>query len=265
MNTGRADPQFNGFRRADESFKRVQSQFSTEILAYELDLTSGRSFVTSTFADLPFAANSFYVDQNTDVGNATVLFANQQTPGTVVPVFVQPGFIARAPFTRLMIANSAQVGKKLRFFYGVDIDFVPSINGTLSIGTINGVVSVQEQGTAYGASFASTTALAANTPAVIVAPGTNVNGIVVRAASFRVRGQPGQVSAFIAKASAPASVIDGDVIVGTDGMAGDFTTPKDHIFGSLKQFVRIPAGKGLYTISTLLEDSCFKSVVYSLL
>lgn len=264
---GRPDPEFNGFRRASSDFKRVQSQFSTEILSYELDLTSARSFAAgvNTFADLPFAGNSFYVDQNSDVGNATVMFANQQTPGTVVPIFAQPGFIARAPFTRLMVANSAQVGKKLRFFYGVDIDFVPAINGTLSIGSIGGTVNTNNVGMAYAVAFASTTAMGALTPTNIIAAAANTNGYTLWDAELRHANTTptDSFATFLAKATAPVNTIDGDVLLVTQP---NYTAVNQFsAFAKLINFQRVAAGKRLDAIGIIAEaGNVIRKALYTL-
>src|SRR3954465_8273196 len=94
------DPRFHPFLKPSFDAISIQNRLKTEMLAYELDLSTGRTFAANTFADLPFAGNAFYVDQESDVGSASIMFADQPLPGTVVPVKVLPGFIAKVPFTR---------------------------------------------------------------------------------------------------------------------------------------------------------------------
>jgi hypothetical protein len=265
---------YNALAKPSFPANDVSSRIKTELLSYEVDLSTARTFTSlaQPFLDLNIVGNAFFVDQNSDVGNATVVFADQPLPGTVVPVYVQAGFIARVPFTRVMIANTAQAGKKLRFFYGVDIDFVPSINGTFSISGTVGVTptlgtngATTDQGYIYGASYKSTTTLAANTPDTVFTPAANANGAIVWDCGFSQRGTPGAAASFIAKNGAPATIIDGDVICQGDQWGVDASTPKSYIAGKMPRVTRIAAGKGLYYISALIEDTTHRHCNYTLL
>ncbi|WP_288254041.1 hypothetical protein [uncultured Hydrogenophaga sp.] len=98
-----------------------------------------------------------------------------------------------------------------------------------------------------GTNWRDTSTAVANTPLTVVAPGANVNGILVHSLeSYDINvNMTNQV--FIAKASAPANVTDGEVIaqslplaVGTNVMLG------------IRREVptRVAPGLGLYFIST---------------
>jgi hypothetical protein len=233
-------------------------------------LSTARTFGAFTFADLPFAGNSFFVDQNSDVGNATIMFADQPLPGTVVPVFVQAGFIARVPFTRIMIANSAQAGKKLRFFYGVDIDFVPSINGTFSISGSVGVTptlgtngATTDQGYIAGATFASTTVLGASATEQVFAAASNTNGAIIWNYGNWANGAAGVIqTSLVAKATAPTTVIDGTVIDMCSGVSGGVTAP----IGPQRAPRRIASGLGLFFVnSTNAQTNGNRFCAYTLL
>lgn len=260
---------YNALAKPSFPANDVGSRLKTELLSYEVDLSTARTFtsLSQPFLDLSIVGNAFFVDQNSDVGNATVVFADQPLPGTVVPVYVQAGFIARVPFTRVMIANTAQAGKKLRFFYGVDIDFVPSINGTFSISGTVGVTptlgtngATLDQGFIYGASYKSNSSLAANTPDTIFSPASNVNGAIVWDAQYGTSAAANGSASILAKTSAPASVIDGDVIVSVSVASGVICR------GNTVRAVRIAAGKGLYRISSQAEGSAaIASTLYTLL
>lgn len=269
MNGNQLQP-FKVLSRPSFNANDVSSRLKTEVLCYELDLSVARTFAANTFADLNFAGNSFYVDQNSDVGNAQIIFADQPLPGTIVPVYVQAGFIARVPFTRLMIANSAQAGKKLRFFFGVDIDFVPSINGTLSIsGNINVVPALDTQGATTdrgyiaGATFASVTALGASGTENVFLAAANTNGAIIWDIANWANGAAGVIqSSLVAKNGAPASVIDGTVLHMVAGVSGGVTAP----IGSQRMPRRIASGLGLYFVNNAnAQTNGQRFVAYTLL
>lgn len=84
---------------------------------------------------LPISGNSFYIDQDTTVvGTATVHFQDTNLGSKSVPIFAGAGFIAKVPFTQILIENNtAQAGKVLRIVYGVDIDFTAGVNATIAV------------------------------------------------------------------------------------------------------------------------------------
>jgi hypothetical protein len=105
----------------------------------------------------------------------------------------------------------------------------------------------------------------ANTPLTVFAPGANVNGAVVWQASAvdAVASVAHQV--FIAKASAPATVIDGEVIA--QSLVTAVTPGVNVIVGiDLCNPRRIAPGLGLYFISGLAGTSAMmRSARYTLL
>jgi hypothetical protein len=113
----------------------------------------------------------------------------------------------------------------------------------------------------YASSYKSNTALAANTPETVFTPAANTLGAWVWTANFvHYLTAPG--SAFVAKTSAPTTVIDGDVILSSDTMAYNASYYES---GSLKTPIFIPAGKGLYFINTAVAAAAMRSVLYTLL
>ena len=231
---------------------------------YELDLASARSFTGNTAAQIKITGNSFFIDQAADVGNASVIFEGVQddsNPNIVVPVYVQPGFVSRVPFASIRVANTAQAGKKLRIIYGVDVDFVPSVNASVAV---SGSVNAINYGQPYGASYKSVTALAANTPEIVFTPAANANGAILWSAQFVNNNAAGNPQAgYVAKNAAPATIIDGDIILGAHLTvsigAGGGTA------GTLQNAVLIPAGKGLYFIATAAESTAMRAALYTLL
>jgi len=115
----------------------------------------------------------------------------------------------------------------------------------------------------YGASYKSNTNLAANTPETVFAPGSNVNGAYVWEAGFVHSNAGGMGAAFLAKTSAPATVLDGDVVCGMSGAAASGASNLN--FGQMPQPVFVPAGKGLYFISTNAENNANRHALFTLL
>lgn len=109
----------------------------------------------------------------------------------------------------------------------------------------------------YTGSFESA---AATTAAVqIVSAAANVNGVDVKQLVIVGNAVSAGNMALVAKASAPATIIDGDMIdaVALTGAAQ---------FNKLTTNVRVPAGKGVYLLSTGDSGTQLnKSVLYSIL
>jgi hypothetical protein len=120
------------------------------------------------------------------------------------------------------------------------------------------LLPVIESGFGYGAAYGSVTALAANTPAQVFAPGSNPNGAVVWDCFLATAAATSVACALIAKASAPASVIDGDII---HSVFSQGALVQD---GWMMRAKRIVAGKGLYIISGLAETAAMHTVLYTL-
>jgi hypothetical protein len=107
--------------------------------------------------------------------------------------------------------------------------------------------------------------MGANTPDTVFAAGSNTNGAIIWNASFMSANASGvPTMGFVAKATAPATVVDGDLVLAPCVSPPSASYP----FGAnLTSPIKIAAGKGLYFISTNAEVSpqCIRSVLYSLL
>lgn len=194
--------------------------------------------------------------------------------------------LADIPIDEVLITHAAQPGLVLNLWYGYRARFransqtitsigsitnavvVQGANGTIAVPTLalgSLPVSVRDVGFAYGASVQSILATAALTPIVLVAPGVNVNGMIVWEASHYVRtGTPGAKGSILAKASAPATVVDGDVIVGMHASM-EIAAGVGAWAGQLRRPVFIAAGKGLYQIADTLDTVKLVNAVYTLL
>lgn len=266
---------FKGFSQPLDDFKAVQNGLRSPVFQMTIDLSAARSIAANSALLLEFAGNSFYVDAASDVGNATVHFQDTNLNPQGAPIFVGPQFIAKVPWTRLLIENAEQVGKVLRIIYGVDIDFVPGINNQTSItGNVSVVgphsmfqaqvagdlpLMTDDQGYNYGVSFSTVTAIGtANTPQNIIAAVSNINGYILKeGVALPIAGAAGTTS-ILAKATAPASVIDGDVFF-MNGIGGTYLSPKTF------RSVRVSSGKRLDRISNQIETAVAAFANYTLL
>lgn len=119
-------------------------------------------------------------------------------------------------------------------------------------------------GQVYGASYRSITANTANVAEQIFSAASNINGAIIHAASFaEYNATTVPTPAFLAKATAPSSVVDGDIILGQEGF--NFFTSANTTGGSLKNPLKIAAGKGLFYITNIAQSSCSRGVLYTLL
>lgn len=238
-------------------FARVRDGRASMPLYLDVDLTTARSIAAGNALALNIAANSLYIDADTtNTGNGIVHFQDIALGNTSAPMFVSPGFIANVSFTQLLIENAAQPGKRLRIFYGVDIDFQAGVNASIGI---SGNVSVIEP--AMTASFASIANLAANTPQTAVAPGANTNGLILNLATIISFSGAPSFATLIAKTSAPSSVTDGDVLLIVQPSASTYYgTPSQ-----INSKIRIPAGRGLYFISSAAESNGSRCCSYTIL
>lgn len=123
-------------------------------------------------------------------------------------------------------------------------------------------VYIVDKGSSYGASYKSNTPLAANTPETVFAPAANSHGAIVHAAMFYSSHASNSQPVFIAKSSAPTGTLDGDVILSPDSVA---VASSREFCASLKNPLRIQAGKGLYFIAGAAESLAQRSALYTLL
>ncbi len=129
----------------------------------------------------------------------------------------------------------------------VNIANVPTVE--LNAATLAALLAHQQPFSPSG-SYAANGALAANTADVVFAPGANVNGAILLSASYNLSDnttiQP--IAAFVAKASAPANIMDGAVVALAAARLMLSSQPGYSIDMQSPQF--IPAGLGLYFIAT---------------
>lgn len=254
-------------------FNAVRDGRNSLPLYIDIDLSSARDKAANTQLVIGIAGNSFYADADTtNGGNAVVTFQDTNLGESGAPFFISPGFIANVGFTQLLIENTAQAGKRLRIFYGVDIDFQAGVNSSIAISgtvqisnTLAQKIPMYLAGYDYGASYKSTSAMLANTPEIIFTPAANANGAILHTAAFFsivATGNPSLMN-LVAKNAAPANVLDGDIILSPTAMG---LGGSNWASGQLINPVKIPSGKGLYAISNIAElGAQMRSALYTLL
>ena len=227
----RSQHPFNGLEQGPD-FDRARSMIATPFQYVDIALNvAGVNQIFNVSGDF------LYVDASS-TGLVTLELNNQYNDPSA-PFQVSAGFGLQALFKQLKLTWAAQAGKKIRLMYSTGDKVVPT-NST----TISGSVSVSSTGNAYTGSYKSVTAMAANTPDTVFAPGANANGAIVWTADYVSNQAAAGAACFIAKNAAPATVIDGDVLSMMSGGIGQW------IRGNLFVPIKIDAGKGLYYINS---------------
>ncbi len=244
----RSQHPFNGLEQGPD-FDRARSMIATPFQYVDIALdVAGVNQIFNVSGDF------LYVDASS-TGLVTLELNNQYNDPSA-PFQVSAGFGLQALFKQLKLTWAAQAGKKIRLMYSTGDKVVPT-NST----TISGSVVVSTSGYTYGAAYRSITTLAANTPDTIFTPAANVNGAILWSGAY-VMSSLGGTGVFIAKTAAPASIIDGDVILSPT----NFNVGGGNNFGmSIDAPVKIAAGKGLYRISQAAETYSVSKALYTLL
>lgn len=266
-------PEFPGFALPGTDFAAVRDGRRAVPFYLPVDLSIARSIAAGTQLVVPLAGNSFYSDPVVDAtglpvgGVAVVHFqdANLNPAGT--PFTVAPQFIARVPFTQLLIENPAQPGKRAVFIYGVDVDFTPGINAQVSI---SGAVGVRSLGQNYGAKFSSSASIGIAGTEQVFAAAANLNGAIVhraQVANLYASLVGGLVSCGLhAHTVAPAAVTDGDLILIDSDMMHNGSA-SGSATGKIEMPLLVPAGRGIWSFNSvgIAQNGGRRSVLYTIL
>jgi hypothetical protein len=139
QNVGANDPKpqpvFAGFQRPSVDLDAVRDGRRAPLLYVDIPLDNVQTLANGSPVILPISGNSFYIDQDQSiVGNATVHFQDTNLGQSSAPIYVGAGFIAKVPFTQILIeVKTAQAGKVLRIVYGTDVDFTAGVNATIAV------------------------------------------------------------------------------------------------------------------------------------
>lgn len=236
-------------------FERARTQIATPFQYIDIPLdTADSNKIFNISGDF------LYVDP-ASTGVATIEL-NNQYQDKAAPFYIQSGFALQAVFKQVKLTWAAQAGKFLRLLYSTGDRVVPAFSAALSI---TGLVNTQPYGITYASSFASDNLHSANSPSTVFLPAANTGGAVVWAAEFSSGNGSSawQQASFVAKSSAPTTVKDGVVVAGVSGYAANGTNIV--ATGQLVNPIRLPAGLGLYFISSQGESMGFRSALYTLL
>lgn len=243
---------FAHYEKPLNDFERARQQISTPFDSYDIDLSIARENEIFNIA-----GDFLYIDM-ASTGYATIELNNQHD-ARKAPFLVRKGFALGATFKQLKISNNAQAGAFIRIMSSTGDRVIPAIGDLIISGSVNTI----EDGVSYGASYKSNSIFTANVADTIFTPAANVNGAVIHTAEFYFENNAGILGSMIAKNAAPANVADGDVLIVTIPAA---ISPNRIMVGRLTRPIKIPAGKGLYLISSATElTTSLKSCNYTLL
>ena len=237
---------FSHYESPVSDFERGRTQIATPFDFYDLDLSTA-----NTNLILPIAGDFLYIDM-ASTGVATIELNNQQE-ARKAPFQVRKGFALQAVFKQLKISNTAQPGLFLRITSSVGERVIPALGDM----NISGSVTTLEDALIFNASYKSSSGLAANTADVIFSPAANLNGAIVHRAQYISNQTASTAAALIAKNAAPANVLDGNPILAAISNGGG------NSMSTLEKPILIPAGQGLYRISTNAENVAYAFVLYT--
>jgi len=210
-------------------FSAVRAGSIAPLLHFDLDLSSARSFAAGTQADFVVSGDALYIDANPNDGTATVILQPNGSVTGEVPLYVSPGVIFNVPFTRLSFENAAQPGKKIRVVYGVGTSFQPGSIAQLTLAgdvaldsaTINQLIRQEAPTNSWA--LAATYAGGAT---VIFTAAQNPNGAILLDASMSSYSSGAAVQSIMtAKATAPATFSDGEILLSFNTGAGSMQLP----------------------------------------
>ncbi len=205
---------------------------------------------TDVEIDLP--GTFIYVDTESE-GLAYLRFNNKRNDKFPI----RAGLTLNGYFDRCYLTNTAQAGKTLRVWYGMDASIAPpnqDISNITTVGTITNPLTPPDLGSGTHFSLSADATLK-----TLVAPAANVNGIDVIAASMDAWNTTG--TRLMAHTSAPATWDDSAaltllaVMSAGAGAAGS-------VLGAP---VRVPAGYGLYLQSSNNTYQVHRAVTWEVL
>lgn len=128
----------------------------------------------------------------------------------------------------------------------IPVNGTVAISGEVEIKNDTGnPLTVQENILSITGYYNSTSNTSANTAIQIVAPASNTNGVIIHSAKIYDGSSDGCTYAILAKASAPANPTDGVPIILKTNTSGV------EYISELKNKIKIPAGQGLYLITSI--------------
>ncbi|MGP1718168.1 MAG: hypothetical protein ACTS9Y_13390 [Methylophilus sp.] len=168
---------------------------------------------------------------------------------------------SNAQTIKVFVGDDEAIYQRLSGTVTINGGTLATVSNLTTLGTISNTVNVADAGESYGASYKSQTAMGVNTADTIVAPGANVNGIIIqRASMLAYNATLFMYPTLIAKTSTPLNTSDGDVILTSRSYGGGAYFAS----AGMDEPLKIAAGKGLYYINSTAESNAHRSVLYTL-
>lgn len=206
------------------------------------------------------------------------------------PILALAG-IQDLPFDDVYITANAQPGLIINLWYGYRSRFVSPTSAIATIGSItnpvknadyNGnsidslakagvyagerLLSTIDGGNGYGVSFESSANMTAGTPLNVSAAASNTGGIMlVDVMRYALTNIGANRSTYLCKATAPASIVDGEVQAAVNSMAVDVGGTVYVSTIALMRAKRIGAGLRQDFMNLSNDTSAFQSAKYTLL
>lgn len=198
-----------------------------------------------------FAVPGRYFRVLTSTGPVDVEFFNGGKPNGEKALAVEAGFYAMPPDGFVEIAITSPTAQTVKFaislgFGGYDrsagdvnvtdraarlLGIVygdlaqlkqQSINASEALSATTKALLARDVGIAPGATFASTTVTGAASTLTILAVASNTNGLILWDLQYQATGAAGQNNGILAQTAAPATLIDGDVLLVCHQLTGNF-------------------------------------------
>lgn len=222
-----------------------------------IDLTNAQ-----TMKEFGLSGDMIYLDRRT-----TGLIKLRLDPAWPAGFALGPNdALKRIQYKQLLLEWDAQPGLVAYLWTGYGVDFALSLG---AISTINSITQPITFTSAFGVSFATQTAMAANTPQNVIGAGSNINGIRVFNAGRRTYLNVASAtidSCILAKATAPATVLDGDQLTRQIHYILDSTNAISMSICKTPDYPQtISLGKRLDFISANVESAAYGSVNYTIL
>lgn len=245
-------PNYRGYEIGPD-FDRARSQIATPFQYIDIPLdvaTANQVFNVS--------GDFLYIDPAYD--GAVTLELNNEYNDPAAPFFCQSGWALQAVFKKIKLSWKAQPGKKIRLMYSTGERVVPAFSAQISIG---GTVNTVSSGINAANWFKDHNPMTALNPVQVFSAASNTKGAVIHRASLITLGTGAPHVSMIAKATPPASSIDGNVMLSPDNCTNGTTYNSGG--GKIETPLNIPAGLGLFFISQYAEQWGFRSCAYTLL
>lgn len=188
----------------------------------------------------------------------------QELPEDALQVEAGFGITVVGGFDRFTI-TSANVQTVAWFISNGNVNYDRTV-GSVIVSEVQGIVTAEDYGDDYAVAFGST---GTGAPLNILAAASNTGGVrVLRAHRYDICTGPAHgISSLLAKATAPASVIDGDMLAtrGAEIAFAAGAAPQHGFNVLLDRPLRVASGKRLDFYCNTVLAGAYSGVLYTLL